>query len=208
MSTFVRRRKTKTQDKLVKQVKKNTRMINSREKSFLRTVVDSTPDTTAVVQNIAIPAQGDDDNQRIGRKIHAEKIEIGGRIIKHSTASSSSVRYIIVKDNSGTTTAPVVTDIFENETDFFSGAPRAHNAQALKRFTILWDKHMIINEAFDGNASMPKIHFTKKLNLNILFTGPAITDEGKNNLYLISGSDEGTNVPAVVADTVFTYSDL
>lgn len=115
---------------------------------------------------------------------------------------------MIVRDNLGTTTAPVVSDIMESETDFFSGSPRAYNAQALKRFTILWDSHFIINEGFDGNVSMKTIKFKKKLNFNIYFTGATTSDEGKNNIYLLSGSDEGTNVPAVVADVVFIYSDM
>ncbi len=201
-------RSKSTLAKLAKKVNKNSRLLNAREMNFARVTIDASPDTTAVVQLISEVGQGDEDNQRIGRKIHAESIELTAILSKNSAATFNSVRMVIVCDNLGSTTPPVVTDVFENENDFFNGQMRSHSSQNLRRFTILMDKHIILNEAFDNNISAKSIRFKKKLNFNIYFTGAATTDEGKNCLYLISGSDEGTNVPAVVGDTMFVFSDL
>lgn len=208
MSTFVRKRKTKTVDKLAKQVRKNTRILNQREINFVRTSLDATPDTTAVVQNVSLIAQGLDDNDRVGRKIHAMKIEIAGIVEKHTSANFSSYRIVCFRDNLGTTTAPTRGDLFESEDDFFDCKPRTHNEQALKRFTFLWDKKIVLNEQFDGNVMARHVNFTKKLNFDVTYTGAATTDEGKNSIWIISGSDEATNVPGVNIDCMLTYSDL
>lgn len=193
---------------LSKKVNKNTRKLNTKEINFVRAAVDTTPDTTAVIQNVSLTAQGLDDNDRIGRKIHARKIELAGIVEKHTSANFSSYRIILFRDNLGTTTAPVRGDLFESEDDFFNGKMRTHNEQSFKRFTFLMDKHIILNEAFDGNVMARTIHWKKKLNFDILYTGAATTDEGKNSLWIISGSDEATNVPGVDIDVMLTYSDL
>ncbi len=206
--SFVRKKSTKKADALAKQVRKNTRALGSKEFHFTRTAVDTTPDTTAVIQNLSAIAEGLDDNNRLGRKIHAEKIEISGIMSKHSVSTFSSYRIVLFRDNFGTTTAPDRADLFENENDFFNGKPRAHSTQKLKRFTILMDKHIVLNETFDNNNTARPFSFTKKLNWNILYTGTAATDEGKNNLWLMTGSDEATNVPSVELDAMFTFSEM
>ncbi len=40
------------------------------------------------------------------------------------------------------------------------------------------------------------------------FSGAGATDEGKNSIWLITGSDEATNVPTVNADAIFRYTDI
>ncbi len=82
------------------------------------------------------------------------------------------------------------------------------NEQPMKRFTVLWDKYIVLRENFDGETSAIGFRFKKKLNFDVLFTGAAATDEGKNHIYFVSGSDEATNVPAVTGDIVLRYSDL
>ncbi len=170
--------------------------------------MDTTPDTTAVVQNVSIIAQGDDVANRHGRKIHAKSILIQGSIEKNLASTSTMVRFLLFRDNLGTTTAPTLTDLFNDEDDFFSNVPRKINEQPMKRFTILWDKHFVLNENFDGQRFVRGFKFSKKLNFDILYTGTANTDEGKNSLWFMSGSDEGSNVPIVRGDMIFKYSDL
>lgn len=204
------RRSTKkvTVGSLAKKVSKNTRALASKEKGRIRIVMDTTPDTTAVVQNLSFIAQGDDVDARHGRKIHAESISVSGISIKLAAGTSTRSRFIIFRDNLGTTTAPTLADLFSDEDDFFNGHHRLINEQPMKRFTILWDKYVIQNQAFDGQAPVARLKFFKRLNFNVIYTGVAATDEGKNSLWLISGSSEATNVPTVSGDIVFKYSDL
>jgi len=194
--------------KLEVKVNRNTKILSSKELGRVRIVMDATPDTTAVVQNISFVAQGDDVGNRQGRKIHAKHISVSGTIVKNQASSANGVRMMIFRDNLGTTTAPTLADLFTDENDFFQNQHRLINEQPMKRFTILWDKFFALNESFDGQSLMVPFKFSKKLNHNILYTGTAATDEGKNSIWLMSGGDEVTNVPAVRGDIVFKYSDL
>ncbi len=193
---------------LAKQVRKNTRILNNREIGRIRITMDTTPDTTAVVQQISAVAQGDDVAFRHGRKVHAMSLSVSGSIVKASVSPVTTVRFLIFRDNLGTTTAPTLADIFSSEDDFFDNHHRLINEQPMKRFTVLWDKFIVLNENFDGQLTTRGFNFTKKLNHNILYTGSAATDEGKNSLWFMSGSNEASNVPAVTGDIVFRYSDL
>jgi len=202
------RAKVSSIKKLEVKVRKNTRILNSRDVKLVRTEIDTTPDTTAVIQNVSLVAQGVTASGRVGRKIHAQSMELKGIIASNATATFNSYRIILFRDNLGNTTAPTRGDLFESEDDFFNNKPRNNNVQNLKRFTFLMDRHIILNESFDADISARSFNFKKKLNFNILYTGAASTDEGKNSLWVISGSDEATNVPSVQIDGLFTYSDL
>ncbi len=193
---------------LAKKVNKNSRILASRELGRVMADLDSTPTTTATVQLVSSTATGDDISSRDGRKIHAESIEISGVVSKHSTSVFSLYRMVLVRDNLGTSDAPILTDIFLDENDFFSNHPRLKNPQPMKRFTILWDKFIPLNENFDGQNQVKAFHMKKKLNFDIYYSGTSATDEGKNSLWLIQGSDEGTNIPTVNAGFVMQYSDL
>ncbi len=206
--TIMPRRNGKALASLSKKVAKNTRILGQREVKRVKVTIDSTPDTTAVMQNVSAVAEGLGSNERNGRMIHAVGVQIGGITAKNPTATFNALRFVLFRDNLGTTTAPVVTDLFDSESDFFDNKPRTEHIQKRKRFTVLWDKHIILNESFDGNVSAKSFKFSKKLNFRILYSGSAITTEGRNSLWLISGSDEATNVPSVDADIIFKYTDL
>lgn len=201
-------KKTSVTNKIEAQVRKNTRALQSKEVGRIRIVMDSTPDTTAVMQNVSFVAQGDDVANRRGRKVHAKEVSIRGLIVKAPTSVSTRIRMILFRDNLGTTTAPTLADIFSDESDFFTNDHRLINEQPMKRFTILWDHFVILNEGFDGAVNARSFKFSKKLNHNILYTGTAGTDEGKNSLWFLSGSNEVSAVPAVSGTIVFKFTDL
>ncbi len=194
--------------KLEVKVRKNTKILGSREFGRIRIVMDSTPDTTAVVQNISSLSQGDDVAARHGRKVHATHLSIRGSVGKAAASPRTNMRMMVFRDNLGTTTAPTRADLFSDENDFFNNLHRLINEQPQKRFTILWDKFIQLNEGFDGQLTGAQFKFSKKLNFDILYTGTANTDEGKNSLWFMSGSSEATNVPSLQGDIVFKYSDL
>ncbi len=196
------------QGRLRKQVNKNTRLLGSREIKNVRVDIDSTPDTTAVVQNVSFVAQGDGVTQRSGNKIKANHVSVAGTIIKAAASSSNGVRILLFRDNNGTTTAPVLTDLFLDENDFFNNQQRIQDPQNMARFSILWDKYIVLNEGFDGQTTMIKYNFSKKLNHNVYFSGSLNTNEGKNGIWIMTGSDEASVVPALAGSTIFKFSDL
>ncbi len=194
--------------KLARKVNKNTKQLNAQEIGRLRVTMDATPDTTAVVQNVSFVSQNSDVTGRRGRKIHAQHVSIQGSVVKAAVSANTKIRIILFRDNLGTTTAPTLSDLFVDENDFFDGKHRLSNEQPMKRFSIIWDKYIILNEHFDGQLMATSFSFSKKLNHDILYTGTSTTDEGKNSLWLISGSNEASNVPAMTGDIIFRFSDL
>ncbi len=193
--------------KLAVKVRKNTTILNSRELYRIRIDMDSTPDTTAVMQYISAVPEGVGAGNRSGKKIRANHVSIRGSIIKLGASGGTQVRLILFRDNLGSTTPPTLGDLFSDENDFHENKHMLISEQVQKRFTIMWDKFIILNENFDGETTAAQFKFSKKLNFNILFTGAASTNEGKNSLWLLSGSNE-TNVPLLNGDVVFKYSDL
>ncbi len=193
---------------LASQVRKNTRQLNAQEIGRVRITMDATPDTTAVVQNVSFVSQNSDVTGRRGRKVHAIHLSVSGSLIKNTASPATTVRMMIFRDNLGTTTAPTIADLFSDENDFFQNKHRLSNEQPMKRFTILWDKFIILNEHFDGEITAVSFSFQKKLSFDILYTGTSTTDEGKNSLWFMSGSNEASNVPAVTGDIIFKFSDL
>ncbi len=193
---------------LSKKVNKNTRILASREIGRFLTVMDPTPDTTAVIQNLSGIAQGNDVGDRHGRKLHAESVSVSGSLNKLGVSALTKVRLFIFRDNSGTTTPPVLTDLFTDINDFFDNNHRINSEQNMKRFTILWDKHILLNEGFDGQLTGKSFKFFKKLNHDILYSGTSSTNEGQGSIWYMSASNEASNVPALTGDIVFKYSDL
>ncbi len=202
------RAKVSSLRKLEVKVRRNTKQLGSKELGRIRIDMDTTPDTTAVVQHVTAIAQGDDVTQRHGRKIHAEHISIRGSINKVAASAFTTVRFILFRDNLGSTTPPTIADLFVDENDMFENKHRLINEMPMKRFTILWDKYINLNETFDGQLTNAYFQFSKKLNFDVLFTGTAQSSEGKNSLWFISNSNEATNVPSCKGDIVFKYSDL
>ncbi len=193
---------------LSKKVNKNTKILNQREVGRLRFDMDATPDTTAVIQNVSQVGQGDDVTQRHGRKVHAVSLSVSGSVEKNTSSSETIMRLFIFRDNLGTTTAPTIGDVFSDVNDFVDNKHRLINEQPMKRFTVLWDRLIILNENFDGQTTTKAFKFFKKLNFNITYSGPANTDEGKNSIWFMSASNEATNVPAMRGDIVFRFTDL
>ncbi len=200
--------RSNTLRKLAKKVNKNTKILSSKELGRIRVTVDTSPDTTAVVQNISFVAQGDDVGDRHGRKIHARHLSIQGSVVKAGGAANTKIRMLVFRDNLGSTTAPTLADLFTDENDFFDNHHRLINEQPMKRFSILWDKYIIINETFDGSLNVVSYKFNKKLNFDILYTGTTASNEGKNSLWFMSGSNQVSAVPASTGDIVFKFSDL
>ncbi len=194
--------------KLAVKVRKNTKILGSKEIGRIRITIDPTPDTTAVVQNISFVAQGDDVGDRHGRKIHARHVSVSGSIGYAGGAANTKNRMLIFRDNLGSTTSSSLTELFNQENDFFDHYHRLINEQPMKRFTVLWDKYIVINEPFDGALTVHSYKFSKKLNFDVLYTGTTASNEGKNSLWLMSGSNQVSAVPASTGDVVFKFSDL
>ncbi len=179
------------------------KLVNIEYKS--QNVDFATPsDNSGDVQNITALAQGNQFNQRNGRKIKLFSFRLKGSVIQNTSAVNTTYRMLLVRDNLGNTTPPVITDLFASTTNMFGGRAHQDDPQTNSRFTVLVDKLYLLQNV--GNQ-MVKFDIYRKISSHVTFTGTAATDEGKGALWLMTISNEATNTPAIIADSVVKYID-
>ncbi len=182
------------------------RAINNRELKLLGTPFNVAPSTAVTIVPIADTVQSLDSDGRIGDVIMPSHMEVRGTVELHASATRSHVRMMIVRDNSGTTTVPVITDLFTSNAQFMANKSTIGDSQSRGRFTILWDKWVQLDQIAHGEIK--SVVMRKKLAKKaVVMTGPAITDGGINGLYLFFGSSEVTNDPIVNMTCHLWYTD-
>ncbi len=165
--------------------------------------LSAAPNSTGAVQHMTTIAEGDDHDDRSGRKIRLKYAEIRGTVQLHASATDSRVRLTLVRDNSGTTTAPSFTDLFASAALHLENRPKIGDAQSNARFTILMDKYIIINT----NNLTKAFKWSKSLDMYVTFTGASATNEGKGCLYIFATSNEATNDPVLAASMHMYFID-
>ena len=179
-------------------------LINVEYKS-IRTNFAAAPDSTGTVANLTAIAQSDTLAGRDGNKVRAKWLKVAGLAVLDASATATSLRYVIVRDNNGSTTAPVITDVFSSANVMFNNQAKLDDPQTNSRFTILWDK-IIILSATGGKEQVP-FEFSMSLDHHIFFTGTAASDEGKGAMYLLQASSEATNDPVISASAIVKFLD-
>ncbi len=168
------------------------------------TVFTVGPSSSGAVVNLTQIAQGDNINSRQGNKVRLKHIKCAGVVTLHASATDSRVRMLIVRDNNGSTAQPAITDLFGTVAIFAANQPKLGDAQANSRFSVLWDR-MVIMDA--GHGLTQQFSMSQTLDHHCFFTGSATTDEGKGALYLFIASNEATNDPIVNASSNVKYID-
>lgn len=154
--------------------------------------------TTAIVAGsvthlTAIPiGTGPDD--RIGDKIKLQHVHVRGSIDSHASATATRVRLAVVRANLGTTTIPAITDVWPTVALFAANTDRLRTQQELKSFTVLADMFYHVGQNI---ALTTPVDLFRKVGSEVLFTGAAATNEGKNAVYLMMAANEATNVPTI-----------
>lgn len=170
----------------------------------IATAFTSDPNSTGAVVNLTPVAQGDSASGRQGNKIRAKYIKCGGVITLNASATNSRVRMVIVRDNNGSTTQPTIAELFSTASIMLNNRPKLGDAQPNSRFSILWDKMLIMDA---GHGLTQKFTWSSSLDHHVFFTGTGATDEGKGHIYLMIVSNEATNDPVVAASANFKYID-
>ncbi len=183
-------------------VRKLKRMINVEYHSL--TTDWPAPAQAGSVTNLSAMAQGDTNSTRTGLKIRPFSLACKGLIAINASATRSQVRAVIVQDRAGTTTPPVLGDLFNSAADMFNGQHHTSSPQVNSRFNVLYDRLFTLQ---DNGTQSKRVSFYKTLNGHIYYSGTAATDEGRNAIYLLVATNEATNVPAVTVDAIFKYID-
>lgn len=180
------------------------KLINVEYKSLTTALVVDPNGTGSTASMCPIP-QGDDFDDRNGRKIRLKSVRIRGSIEAHASATNTRLRLVLVRDNNGSTTQPAITDLFATASVMQGGKNKLGDPQSNARFSVLWDQMFVVTT---GNFNS-LIHFDKYLELDshVYFSGTGATDEGKGCLYLMAASNEGTNDPVLTADCQIKWID-
>lgn len=168
-----------------------------------RTSFTVDPNTTGAVVALTNIAQGSDKDERQGNKLRVKRLSLGGVITLHASATDSRVRMTIIRDNNGSTTQPAITDLFGTVADHFNNSIKTGDPQSNSRFSVLWDKMLIVN----SDTPTKQLKYAMELDHHVFYTGTASTDEGKGHMYLFISSSEATNDPVVAIKAQVWYID-
>lgn len=162
-------------------------------------------DTTGSIALLHTIAQGNDNNQRIGRQVKLFRLWMRG-IAQAKTATTTALcRLIIVYDKETVKALPLVTDVLE------SANAKAHkNDDNKKRFKFLYDETFVMA----GNTTTPATGLEAKaiaesiplgfreVDFAALGTG-AIADIIKGGLYVVTVGDTVSGTAACNASIGF-----
>lgn len=178
-------------------------IINSELKTFdLLSSLD--PDHTGVVSPISAIARGDARDERNGKSVLCKSVFFRGCIFADTGATVTSLRVMIVQDTMNQGTTPTLADMLQtNATSTAFLSPLAQTSSG--RFRVLYSKILIMNQ---GGAMSHLIKAYIQVDKHIKFTGPAGTDEWKNQIYLAVISDKVSSlIPHIDVFSRVSYYD-
>jgi hypothetical protein len=179
------------------------KFINIEEK-YLDTSATHSPDQSGSVTCVSQLAQGTTMNTRIGNSIRVQRLTVRGRVAVNASATFTVVRVAVIRDMEGQGTAPTCGDIYE--TVGSSAAPRQpYDWLNRKRFALLYDSFLVLSTQDLCQEYVFDIDLTK----HVLYRGTtaAAASDGEGSIYVVSLSDEATNVPTNAFTTRITFTD-
>jgi len=185
------------------------KLINIETKFYDYTTTATSVPNTGVVASITQMAQGLTSTTRVGDSIRLQHMEVRGRFVINSAATTSLCRVMVVRDLDGYGTAPNVSDILEY-TSSTLGPVSPYKFNKKQRFSILFDELLSLQggAATDGMSSQV-FTFSTAHQGHVLYlgsTGSAASD-GKGTVYVAWISDEATNTPTVAFASRVLYTD-
>ncbi len=157
-------------------------------------------------------AQGDDFNERIGRKIKAISIQLLMQLIGNTSAVlSQRMRFVLFWDKENQQADPTALEVFT--ADDIETFPNA-TPNLKKRFKILWDHTFVLgNLVGNGTSTLQRTEKTIKKFLRLsrtltyATTGATVVGAAQNALFLAHVSDDGVNSPTAPIRVRFSYRD-
>lgn len=200
----------------VKRGRGRPRKVSQPVKTFVKNAIKRYSETKRIDSTYAIAitnastltllngiAQGDEYNQRNGRKIQMSSIEWRG-FVSNPRATPHEVRLMLVYDKATNGAVFADTDLLDagNLYNCF------YNKDNQGRFKILADKRMILQIASDSQAKPFSIR--KKVNLPVMYDGTtnAIADITQGSLYMLCVSSDAAGGLAITSDWRISYTDI
>lgn len=168
-------------------------LLNTEEKYVDNNTAISNQTTTATIQTLFAPTQGDTQTTRNGNSMKVTKVH--GKIDVYrntsSTFVSTSCRVMVLIDHQPNGALPSITDILTT-----SSVRSWRNVNFGSRYTILFDKKCELDSVQKNYCSY---EFHKDLQTHMEFgsnTG-GVADINRNNFVFVALSDEATNGPQI-----------
>lgn len=192
--------------KLEKQVR-----INADEWKMVENTAASTAIVTATLQLLNGLVPGDSINQREGRQVQIQSIQMKFRgendVTSAGVDTRSTLRFIIAIDKQANAAAPAAADILDLSSS--SAVDAMRNLNNRKRFKILMDRRYAISSA--GPANFVDEFYIKRANLcDTVFnagTAGTIADITSGSIYLLYCSDTNITPPTVIAQTRLRFTE-
>lgn len=171
------------------------------EKKFFDTALSFTVDATGEVPatgQLALIPQGDTESTRDGRKATIESIQLRGRVAyvpgAAGTASTNAYIYVVL-DSQCNGAAAAVTDVF-TEADLSKALLNLNNSgrfRILKKIQMSFNPQAGVSAAF--NSVIKPLEFYKKCSIDMDWssTTGALSEIRSNNIFLIAGTDQGSD---------------
>jgi len=145
-------------------------------------------------------AQGDTSSGRTGNSILMRNVHLRLGFTQNAVATSTYYRVMLVLDTQQISdTTPAVTDVLE------TASPWSPLATASSGRFKIWKSWLFSTD--DDKAQTKILQLYKSFRLHTRYNGSAGTDIQKNGLYLLTISDQATNVPALFYSWKVGYHD-
>lgn len=156
--------------------------------------------TSATVQNLFIPTQGDTDTNRNGDSVKVVSLQAKFDIYHNSSATNTITRIMLIQDKQTNGAVPNASDILS-----VTSVIGLRNVDWGKRFNVLFDRKVHT----DSTNPIKFLKFYKKITVHMEFGGNAgsIADINKNSFIVLAISDEATNGPQINRATRIRFID-
>lgn len=164
-------------------------IINSELKRY-DAVFNLNPGQVASVNVLTATAQGDDADNRDGNSILGKYLSFRMDGVMNTNATETVIRIMVFVDTQNQGALPSASEVLQSPSNTLSPL----NIDNTQRFTILLDKYILLSD--NGDRVIVR-KFYVPLNFHLRYTGSAASTYNKNNIFMLTQSDEATNTPVV-----------
>lgn len=185
---------------LSRKVTKIARMTKPEVKADYIAAKTITPNSSGEIEQLSLVAQGSSQSERTGLEIRAHEIHIRGKWF--SSTANSVCRMIVYYDTrQGIDSKSTVAEVLE-EVNPFSAMNQARD----KRYKVLMDRFFSLNDDVAPSGPIFKtINWKKKLDFPIAYNGTLATDGEKNQIWMLTITDQPTAVAGFRFSVLFSY---
>jgi hypothetical protein len=150
-------------------------------------------------------AQGITNGARVGDSVKIQRVEFSATFYRHASATSSTVRLILFRDNRCNGSSPSVADLFLTNDSSMLHQPLRQYAQDTERFGILYDTTVDLSSS--NYRQTVKASIPHNGHIKYIGTTAAVGSHGAGTIFLACWSTENTNTPAIDWYARLLYTD-